>query len=46
MVLPAKAPKGEKAGICAYYTLSHTQIDRETIPPPKGKKNCPDILCR
>ncbi|MGD9163548.1 MAG: GNAT family N-acetyltransferase, partial [Chromatiales bacterium] len=38
MVLPAKASKGEKAGICAYYTLSHTQIERETLPRPKAKK--------
>ena len=38
MVLPAKAPKGEKAGICAYYTLSHTQIEREALPPALAKK--------
>jgi GNAT superfamily N-acetyltransferase len=38
MVLPATAPTGEKAGICAYYTLSHTQIERETLPPPKAKR--------
>jgi GNAT superfamily N-acetyltransferase len=38
MVLPAKAPTGEKAGICAYYTLSHTQIERETLPSALAKK--------
>jgi GNAT superfamily N-acetyltransferase len=38
MVLPATAPKGEKAGICAYYTLSHTQIERETLPSALAKK--------
>jgi GNAT superfamily N-acetyltransferase len=38
MVLPAKAPEGDKAGICAYYTLSHTQIERETLPPTLAKK--------
>jgi GNAT superfamily N-acetyltransferase len=38
MVLPAKAPTGEKAAICAYYTLSHTQIERETLPPAFAKK--------
>jgi GNAT superfamily N-acetyltransferase len=38
MVLPATAPTGEKAGICAYYTLSHTQIERKTLPPPKAKR--------
>jgi GNAT superfamily N-acetyltransferase len=38
MVLPAEVPKGEKAGICAYYTLSHTQIERETLPPVLAKK--------
>ncbi|MES9991992.1 MAG: GNAT family N-acetyltransferase [Candidatus Thiodiazotropha sp.] len=32
MVLPAKSPKTEKAGICALYTLSHTQIERKTLP--------------
>ncbi len=37
MVLPAKAPTGEKAGICAYYTLSHTQIGREILPPALAK---------
>jgi GNAT superfamily N-acetyltransferase len=38
MVLPTKAPTGEKAGICAYYTLSHTQIERETLPLALAKK--------
>ncbi|MBT3043408.1 MAG: GNAT family N-acetyltransferase [Candidatus Thiodiazotropha sp. (ex Codakia orbicularis)] len=38
MVLPAKAPRGDKVGICAYYTLSHTQIEREMLPRPKAKK--------
>jgi GNAT superfamily N-acetyltransferase len=38
MVLPATAPTGEKAGICAFYTLSHTGIERETLPPALAKK--------
>jgi len=38
MVLPAKASRDDKAGICAYYTLSHTQIERETLPPALAKK--------
>jgi GNAT superfamily N-acetyltransferase len=38
MVLPAKSPEGEKADICAYYTLSHTQIERETLPLALAKK--------
>ncbi|MBW9267534.1 MAG: GNAT family N-acetyltransferase [Candidatus Thiodiazotropha sp. (ex. Lucinisca nassula)] len=38
MVLPAKSPKNEKARICAFYTLSHTQIERETLPPALAKK--------
>ncbi|MEW8692706.1 MAG: hypothetical protein AB2535_16800, partial [Candidatus Thiodiazotropha endolucinida] len=38
MVLPAKSPKNEKACICAFYTLSHTQIERETLPPALAKK--------
>jgi GNAT superfamily N-acetyltransferase len=38
MVLPARSPKGEKAGICAFYTLSHTQIERKTLPPDLAKK--------
>jgi hypothetical protein len=37
MVLPTKAPKGDKANISAYYTLSHTQIERETLPPALKK---------
>jgi GNAT superfamily N-acetyltransferase len=38
MVLPAQASEGDLAGICAYYTLSHTQIERKTLPKPKAKK--------
>ncbi|MCG7870136.1 MAG: GNAT family N-acetyltransferase [Candidatus Thiodiazotropha taylori] len=38
MVLPANAVEGEKAAICAYYTLSHTQIERQTLPPTLVKK--------
>ncbi|MCU7927354.1 MAG: GNAT family N-acetyltransferase [Candidatus Thiodiazotropha sp. (ex Dulcina madagascariensis)] len=38
MVLPARATKDDKAGICAFYTLSHTQIERETLPPALAKK--------
>jgi GNAT superfamily N-acetyltransferase len=38
MVLPSKVSTGEKAGICAYYTLSHTQIERETLPSALAKK--------
>ncbi len=35
MVLPAK---GELSTICAYYTLSHTQIERQTLPVTMAKK--------
>jgi GNAT superfamily N-acetyltransferase len=38
IILPTKAPEGEKADICAYYTLSHTQIERETLPSALAKK--------
>jgi GNAT superfamily N-acetyltransferase len=38
MVLPVKASTDEKAGICAYYTLSHTRIERETLPSALAKK--------
>ncbi len=35
MVLPAKE---SKADICAYYTLSHTEIKRRTLPKSVAKK--------
>ena len=35
MVLPAKE---NKADICAYYTLSHTEIKRQTLPKSVAKK--------
>ena len=35
MVLPAEE---NKADICAYYTLSHTEIKRQTLPEPVAKK--------
>lgn len=35
MVLPAKA---DKSAICAYYTLSHTEIERQTLPDALAKK--------
>jgi GNAT superfamily N-acetyltransferase len=38
MILPAKATTDEKVDICAYYTLSHTQIEREALPPALAKK--------
>ncbi len=34
MVLPAK---GKEADICAYYTLSHTEISRKTLPKSAAK---------
>ena len=37
-VLPAKVPVAAKADICAFYTLSHTQIARETLPAALAKK--------
>lgn len=38
MVLPAESVQGERAGICAYYTLSHTEIKSETLPASLAKK--------
>lgn len=35
MVLPAAA---DKSSICAYYTLSHTEIKRQTLPNTLAKK--------
>ncbi len=35
MVLPAKE---SEADICAYYTLSHTEIKRQTLPKSVAKK--------
>ena len=35
MVLPAEE---DKANICAYYTLSHTEINRQTLPKSVAKK--------
>ena len=35
MVLPAKE---SKADICVYYTLSHTEIKRQTLPKSVAKK--------
>ncbi len=35
MVLPAKE---NEADICAYYTLSHTEIKRQTLPVSIAKK--------
>lgn len=35
MVLPVA---GDEAGICAYYTLSHTEIERKTLPAVLAKK--------
>lgn len=35
MVLPAK---DNEADICAYYTLSHTEIQRQTLPQKLAKK--------
>ncbi len=35
MVLPAK---DDDADICAYYTLSHTEIERQTLPKTLAKK--------
>ena len=36
MVLPAK---DNKADICAYYTLSHTVLKRQTLPKSVAKKS-------
>ncbi|MET0026741.1 MAG: GNAT family N-acetyltransferase [Candidatus Thiodiazotropha sp.] len=38
MVLPSRSHEGDLAGICAYYTLSHTQIERQTLPQALAKK--------
>ena len=38
MILPAEAEPGIAALICAYYTLSHTEIKRETLPAAMAKK--------
>ncbi len=38
IVLPARKKLDEKAGICCYYTLSHTEIERQTLPPRQAKK--------
>lgn len=35
MVLPGNEDEAE---ICAYYTLSHTEINRQTLPKPVAKK--------
>lgn len=37
MVLP-EAGSDEPIGICAYYTLSHTEIKRDTLPVSLAKK--------
>ncbi len=38
MVLPEKQARTGKARICAWYTLSSTQIKRETLPKDQLKK--------
>lgn len=38
LVLPALADGDAKASICCFYTLSHTEIKRETLPEPIAKK--------
>ncbi len=38
LVLPALDQVDEKFDICAFYTLSHTEIKRETLPAPLAKK--------
>lgn len=38
-VLPAAGtPKGEMESICAYYTLSVCDVERETLPDDLGKR--------
>lgn len=37
MVLPEEG-QGDNVGICAFYTLSHTEIKRETLPNALAKK--------
>lgn len=38
MVLPEDAQQSGKANICAFYTLSHTEIKRETLSDALAKK--------
>lgn len=42
MVLPEQAAQGDlrirKQRICSFYTLSHTEIERETLPDALAKK--------
>ena len=39
MVLPSAEPGlSGKLDICAFYTLSHTEIERQTLPAPLAKK--------
>lgn len=38
VILPAGAGQGDKVDICAYYTLSHTEIRRETLPASLAKR--------
>lgn len=38
MILPTDGEQGERIDICAYYTLSHTEIKRETLPALLAKK--------
>jgi len=38
MVLPAVDKCDGKQGICSYYTLSHTEIKRDTLPATLAKK--------
>lgn len=38
MVLPDTQEVEGKTGICSYYTLSHTEITRETLPANMAKK--------
>lgn len=38
MVLPTISNTEDKADICSYYTLSHTEIKRETLPSTLAKK--------
>ena len=40
-VLPAEAAEGEKAAVCSFYTLTPSQIERETIPDNKVQKSLP-----
>lgn len=38
MVLPAKGARDGKKGICAFYTLAHTEIERESLPASLARK--------